>query len=242
VVAVGVLVSGAARADEVGGAGEIDLRARVVILPMVVNASGEHVYLRTGLSDMLASRLGRNGSVAVMRVEDAGQATTDPARAARLGKELGAQFVVFGSFTQFGQGASLDLQCVEASVNEKDERPTARRVFIQSGTVGEIIPKLDETAQKIGLFVTGPGSAVAATPAPRAADPPPVASAPAVSAPASAPVASVPLGASPEGQDLRDLHRRLDAIERYLFGGAEAGDGVADTEIPGENTSEFGLP
>ncbi|HKJ25211.1 MAG TPA: hypothetical protein VKB65_10345 [Myxococcota bacterium] len=226
-IAIGMLISGAARADSAGEAGEIDLRARVVILPMVVNASGEQGYLRTGLSDMLASRLGRNPGVAVVRIDDPARATTDPARAARLGNELNAQFVVFGSFTQFGQGASLDVQCVEAGPYDDDERPAARRVFIQSGTVGEIIPKLDETAQKIGRFVTGPAPAVAA------AEPERSAAAPAVSAAAVAPAAPSP--------EIEELRRRLDAIESYLFGSGTAGDGVAGTEVPGEAASEFGV-
>jgi TolB-like protein len=223
-VAVGVLISGAARADEVGGAGEIDLRARVVILPMVVNSTGEQAYLRSGLSDMLASRLGRNPGVAVLRVDETAQATTDPLRAARLGLEMGAQYVVFGSFTQFGEGASLDVQCVEARAYDEDEDPAARRIFVQTGTVGEIIPKLDETAQKIGRFVATPLPAVATAPDAPAA----------VGAPAPAPAAGPP-------PELEELRRRLDAIEEYLFGQGGTGEPVADAPIPSDTATEFGV-
>jgi TolB-like protein len=219
-----MLISGPSGADEVGAGGDIDLRSRVAILPMVVNSTGESAYLRSGLSDMLASRLGRNPRVAVVRIEAKDQATTDAARAAALGAQMGADYVVFGSFTQFGQGASLDLQCIEVAAFDEEAAPQARRVFIQSGTVGEIIPKLDATAQKIGLFVAGPMPAPAPAPAPAVATAPPEAAAPAPAA-----------GPSPEVADLR---KRLEAIEDYLFGGAS--DGVSGADLP-ENASDFGL-
>jgi TolB-like protein len=225
-IAVGMLISGAPRADEVGGAGAVDLRARVAILPMVVNSTGDQEYLRTGLADMLASRLGRNPSLAVLRVDDPARATTDPKRAAQGGQELGAEFVVFGSFTQFGQGASLDVQCVEARSYGEDEDPTARRIFVQSGTVGEIIPKLDETAEKIGRFVAGTLPPVAAAPAAATANPGAATAAPTAAASSS---------------DLEEIRNRLDAIESYLFGSGKAGDGVAGTEIPKDAGNEFGV-
>ena len=216
-VAAAVLISGAARADDMGADGDIDLRIRVAILPMVVNSVGEQSYLRSGLSDMLASRLGQNPAVAVVRIEAESQATTDPVRAANIGVENGAHYVVFGSFTQFGQGASLDVQCVEARKIDDGDDAGARRVFIQSGTVGDIIPKLDETAQKIGRFVAGSEPAAAV---------PPVGT-----APAPAPDA--------REAELADLRRRLEAVEAYLFGNQQ--DGVSDSEVSPDASQDFGL-
>jgi hypothetical protein len=59
--------------------------------------------------------------------------------------------VVFGAFTQFGAGASLDVQCAAVKA-DPELRP--RRIFVQSGTLGEIIPKLDDLAAKIARFMT----------------------------------------------------------------------------------------
>jgi len=218
-----MLIASGPLADEPGATGEIDVRARVAILPMVVNSIGEQEYLRSGLSDMLASRLGRNPAVAVVIVDGDSQATTDPLKAARAGVEHGARFVVFGSFTQFGEGASLDVQCVEARSYQEGENPGARRVFIQSGTVGEIIPKLDETAEKIGRFVAGGAPAAAASAAVGAA---PVAPGPA--APAVAPAS-----------DIADLRRRLEAIEAYLFGSKT--DGAPGPQDLPDASQDFGL-
>ena len=58
---------------------------------------------------------------------------------------------MFGAFTQFGAGASLDVQCAAVKA-DADARP--RRIFVQSGTLGEIIPKLDDLAAKIARFMT----------------------------------------------------------------------------------------
>ncbi len=202
-LAVALLAGGAElRADDVTAAAPAGSRARIAILPMVVNTSGEQAYLRSGLADMLASRLGRNPELAVVRIEDEALATSDPQRAAALAIENGAQYAVFGAFTQFGEGASLDVQCLDAAAFGNDDDPRARRIFIQSGTVGEIIPQLDATAGKISLFVAG--SAHVAEP-----ELPAVAAGPAPAAPRAA--------ANEAG--LEDLRRRLETIEDFLFSG-----------------------
>src|SRR5262245_36168613 len=129
---------------------------------------------------MLSSRLEQFEEITVIRL-DAAKSGGDVAGAAlAAGREAGAEFVVFGSFTQFGEGASLDLQCARVEGGGTD----ARRIFVQSGTLGEIIPKLDELAEKIRLHVSGgrPPAAAAA--------------------------------AAPGSGDLGDLQRRVEALER----------------------------
>jgi hypothetical protein len=140
---------------------------RVAILPVVVNASEGHDYLRAGMADMLASRIGREEGVAVTRIADVAKATTDAARAREVGREVGADLVLYGSFTAFGAGASLDLACTLTAPpqgSDDDEIPV-RAIFIQSGTLGDIIPKLDTVAQRIARFAaTGEMAPVAAAP------------------------------------------------------------------------------
>ena len=67
--------------------------------------------------------------------------------------------MVFGSFTRFGDGASLDLRCaaVEAPADD-DTRDVTRRVFVQSGTLSEIIPQLDTVAQKVARYTVSGGA------------------------------------------------------------------------------------
>ena len=118
--------------------------ARVAVLPVVVHSLGDESYLREGLADMLASRLGQSPALAVLRVEDLAQATTDLERARAAARGVGAEYVVFGSFTHFGEGASLDLSCARVS----DDDAVLGQIFIQTGTIGEIIPKLDDLARR----------------------------------------------------------------------------------------------
>jgi TolB-like protein len=147
-------------------------RTRLAILPIVVHTLEHKEYLQAGLADMLASRLGRVPGVAVLRVQGEGQATTDLDSARDSGREAGAQYVIFGSFTQFGEGASLDLQCAPVSGEDEEE---SRSIFIQSGTLGEIIPQLDRVAEKVGRHVVvgaaGPGAASGELPTVGAAGP-----------------------------------------------------------------------
>lgn len=147
-----------------------DSRRTVAVLPVVVHASGEQAYLQSGVSDMLASRLGQAPGVAIIRVNDPATATTDTASAQAAARAVGADFVLFGSFTRFGEGASLDVRCAE--VNEDPEK-AARSVFIQSGSISELIPQLDGLADKVGRYVAEgsaalPAVASAATPLPDA--------------------------------------------------------------------------
>jgi TolB-like protein len=159
----------------------------VALLPVVVHSQdAQSAYLSAGLASMLSSRLSQFEQIRVVRVDAATAPTAKLADAIEAGRSAGADFVVFGSFTQFGQGASLDLQCARVAAGPDD---AARRVFIQAGALGDIIPKLDELAGKIRLYVTG-GAGPGATAAPAAAG----------------------------GADTSDLSRRVDALERAVYG------------------------
>ncbi len=167
-----------------GGGRAAAAPVRIALLPVTVHSSDAGSgYLSAGLASMLASRLEQFDDLALVRLDgekDAGSAREAAVAAAR--KE-GAEFVVYGSFTQFGDGASLDLQCA----NVADEAGDARRIFVQSGTLGEIIPKLDELAAKIHLYVSGGKGTSAAG------------------------------GSASGGSDLANLEGRVEALERTVF-------------------------
>jgi hypothetical protein len=100
---------------------------------------------------MISARLEQSGGVSVTLVTGPPVPTSDLEKAIEAGRNAGADFVVFGAFTQFGAGASLDVQCAAVKA-DPELRP--RRIFVQSGTLGEIIPKLDDLAAKIARFMT----------------------------------------------------------------------------------------
>lgn len=198
------LVIGACGACLLGMAGVAGAESlRVALLPIVVHSSGgDTAYLSQGLADMLSARLEQGGGIDVVRIQSNDRSTTSNAVAVEAARSAGTDYVVYGSFTQFGQGASLDLQC--APVTDGDAHP--RRLFIQSGTLGEIIPKLDTLAEKISRYLRS-GDETGASP--------------------EAPVASA------NGYD--ELRRRVEALERavYVGEGAVGGGAAADAAAGG---------
>jgi hypothetical protein len=188
---------------------------RVALLPVVVHMSDAQSapHVSSGIGDMLASRLERSGEIQVIRATGDDGSTTRPASAIESGRAMGADWVVFGSFTQFGVGASLDIQCAAIAGTEED----ARRVFIQSGEMSQIIPKLDELVTKVNRHVLGRN-----------------------------PAAEQPAGEAPPAAGdnaVEELRRRVDALERavYLEGKKPAASGeptaaAAGSEAPAAGT------
>lgn len=127
-------------------------RRTVAILPVVVHALEQQAYLRDGLADMLASRLGQQPGIGVIRVNDPAQATAEADAARAAGRAVGAQWVLFGSFTRFGEGASLDMHCLPVAAPGD---PGPRSIFVQSGQITDLIPRLDGLAERVALHVMG---------------------------------------------------------------------------------------
>lgn len=141
---------------------------RLAILPIVVHSADDPTYLRNGLADMLASRVEQSGRFEVIRVVDLESATTLLSKAIEAGRAVGADFVLFGSFTRFGTGASLDMQCVSTRDDYAGE--SLREIFVHTGSIGEVIPDLDELVGKVGRFaIDGFGSGVDVASGPPAA-------------------------------------------------------------------------
>lgn len=130
----------AARAEE---------RVRVAVLPVVVNSLDGREYLQRGLGDMLVARLGREPRIVVVPVEDPASATTDPEAARKAAIANGADYVIFGSFTRFGEGASLDLTC--ASAHDAERVP--RKIYVHADTMAALIPLLDGVAERAAFTI-----------------------------------------------------------------------------------------
>jgi hypothetical protein len=136
---------------------------RVAMLPIVVHAaSGEADYLSKGIAEMLSARMEQAGGIQVIRLESNSRSTTNAEVAISAGKAAEAEYVVFGSFTQFGSGASLDVRCARVGGAAAKGDPESRQVFVQSGELGEIIPRLGDLSGRIVQFLKG--GAVAAVP------------------------------------------------------------------------------
>jgi hypothetical protein len=177
---------------------------RVAMLPIVVHAaSGEADYLSKGLAEMLSARLERAGGIQVIRLESNSRSTTSAEVAISAGEAAKAEYVVFGSFTQFGSGASLDVRCARVGEASAKDEPESRQVFIQSGELGEIIPRLEDLSGRIVQFLKG--DAVVAEPR---------------GGGAAGPAESLAVGA---------LERRVEALERAVFESGASGGGESDS-------------
>jgi hypothetical protein len=162
---------------------------RVAMLPVSVNSPlTETDHLSAGLADMVAARLEQNGQILIIRL-DAPATSREEAIAA--GKKAGAEYVLFGSYTQFGDGASLDLRCAPVVGGEA---AAPRRVFIQAGSASEIIPKLGVLSESVSRYLVG----VAASPGPLAG-------------------ADATAAGAPEATSLADIEQRVEALERVIF-------------------------
>jgi len=173
---------------------------RIVILPVVVHrAPSDSGYVSRGIADMLSARLEQIEDIAVVSVENPKAATTDAHAARKTASAVDGDYVIFGAFTQFGEGASLDIQCV--AIDPANEHEVPRRVFIQSGAVGEIIPNLDVLVAKLVAHLRAGGeiseaSAIAAAESSNGQDPNAMAGG---------------------GDDIQELRERVEALEQAVY-------------------------
>jgi hypothetical protein len=173
------------------------------MLPVSVNSSlSETGHLSAGLADMVAARLEQNGQIVIIRL-DAPATSREAAIAA--GKKAGAEYVLFGSYTQFGDGASLDLRCAPVSGGGDDE---PRRVFIQAGSASEIIPRLSVLSESVSRYLVGAAESPESPELTEGAD-------------ATAP-------SPPDAASLADIEQRVEALERVIFAPPAAAESATE--------------
>lgn len=143
-MALGVAVARPAPAQDASS------RPRLALLPVVVHSAEPPGYIRDGMADMLTARFIQEGAFELVRIEDPSLATTELSKALAVARDHGAAFVLFGSFTRFGTGASLDMQA--AAVEKGVEGETLREIFVHSGSIGEVIPDLEDLVGKVTRF------------------------------------------------------------------------------------------
>jgi TolB-like protein len=139
---------------------------KVAILPFTMHTQQDLDYLRDGILDMLATRLYWKDRVAVIEKGEVQRAmanhrgAVDQAYAEELGRQLGADYVLFGSVTVFGDSMSVDATM--ESITGKEAPVT---VYSQTKGMASVIPEINVFAQKINaeLFAR-PGAAAGTVP------------------------------------------------------------------------------
>lgn len=129
---------------------------KVAILPVAIHSPENIEFMREGLLDMLSSRVELEGRVSVVEKQVvrkalagiSGEIDQDAAR--KLGAQLGADYVVFGSLTKLGDSASLDLKVVDI----KGEKAMSS-VFEQAKKMEEIVAGVGEISRKVDEKILG---------------------------------------------------------------------------------------
>ena len=150
---------------------------QVAIVPFKVNAEKDLSYLKEGIADMLSSRIFWEDKVNIVNrqvVENALEAVGGPlneSNARKLGTRLGANYVLFGSLTVFGDNVSIDARMVDVSGKKQT------LTFFRSQGMDQVIPGINQFASEINEKefgrVTGTGQAApAAAPSTTQTEPP----------------------------------------------------------------------
>jgi len=126
---------------------------KVAILPFSMHTPSDLNYLQDGIRDMLASRLAWQGKVQIIdkavTQQSLKEAKGDLALpdAIRIGKSLGAEYVVFGSVTAVGQAISIDAKMTAL---EQSSEPV--NLYAQTNLDG-VIGQVNQFAQQINQKV-----------------------------------------------------------------------------------------
>ncbi|MDH3876168.1 MAG: hypothetical protein OET07_18655, partial [Desulfobacteraceae bacterium] len=123
---------------------------QVAIVPFKVNAEKDLSFLKDGIVDMLSSRLYWEDRVNIINrqaTEKAAAAVDGPlneSRARKLGTGLGADYILFGSLTVFGNSVSIDAKMVDVSGKKQ-----TLTFFNQSQGMDQVIPGINLFASDI---------------------------------------------------------------------------------------------
>jgi TolB-like protein len=139
---------------------------KVAVLPFTVYSADNIDYVRQGIGDMLSSRISINEKIEVINRDVVLAATPQKggkeltlADVCGLGQKLNADFVVWGSITKIGNSLSIDGKLVDIVANK-----ATLAISTQSPTIDEVIPKINEFAQKIEAHILGTSPPTTGTP------------------------------------------------------------------------------
>ena len=92
---------------------------KLAILPFTMNSDKDLKFLQSGIVDMLASRLAWKDKIevieksSVQKTLETFPGPMDKQKALEIGKALGADYVIMGSLTVFGDSVSMDAKILD---------------------------------------------------------------------------------------------------------------------------------
>lgn len=129
----------------------------VTVLPFSLNSSENIEYVRLGIYDMLTSRIAAADKIDVTRkdiVQDilkkAGAKELTMAEVQAIARQLKSDYVVWGSITKIGSSISIDGKLIDMTGAKSDIG-----IFSQSQSMDDVIPKINDFAQRIVQHLLG---------------------------------------------------------------------------------------
>ncbi len=130
---------------------------KVVILPFSVHSSENIDYVKTGIWDMLFSRIAVSEKIDVVSKDSTldalkavGKKSLTQSDVYALGKKMNVDFIVWGSITKIGNSLSLDGKLVDITSYK-----SSVGVFAQCKDMDEVIPKIADFAKRIDYHILG---------------------------------------------------------------------------------------
>ena len=129
---------------------------KLAILPFTMNSDRDLNFLREGIMDMLSSRLAWKNKLEIIEkgvVKKESAAVPGPmneTKALAIGKALGADYVIFGSLTVFGESVSLDAKIMDVKKSE-----ILITAYDQSKGMDGVIPTVNQFAENINAKIMG---------------------------------------------------------------------------------------
>jgi TolB-like protein len=129
---------------------------KLAIIPFTMNSDRDLNFLGEGIVDMLSSRLTWKEKLDVINKEIVNkEISTVPGpvnerKAFTIGKALGADFVIFGSLTVFGESVSLDAKILDVKKSE-----ILITAYDQCKGMDEVVPAVNRFAENINAKIMG---------------------------------------------------------------------------------------
>jgi TolB-like protein len=129
----------------------------IAVLPFSVHSGDNIDYVRQGIWDMLSSRISVADKIEVISkdvtqnaLKEAGTKDLTLSDVYALGKKINVDYVVWGSITKIGNSLSIDGKLVDIAAYK-----STVSIFSQSQGLDDVIPKINDFAQRIDQHILG---------------------------------------------------------------------------------------
>lgn len=148
---IGLLLPGAAGAKD---------KPAVAVFPFLLSSTENIDYIQQGVWGILISRLSADSKIEVVgndlvlkHLKQSAKKDLTLTEVRSLGSKMKSDFVVWGKITKNGNNVSIEGKLVEVSTEH-----TSVDLSVQSQGLDEIIPSINDFAQRISKHVTGAAS------------------------------------------------------------------------------------